>query len=494
MNFSLPSSPRVSAMATLASLFAHLRRGALPHAIVLLASFHAFGADLNVGVAVVDISPPVGFRKAGSYSEQISTGIHDPLFAKALVLEQGDTSAALVVCDLLSVPAELSSRARRVASETVGIPESNIIIAATHNHGSPEYWGSLRDVFHEAAIAQRGFDPHEAVDYQGQLVKACVTAISNARQSQTTAEAATVVATQEGIAFNRRYHMRDGSVRFNPGRRNPEIVRPAGPVDTELPFVLFRRQDSPQTPLASLTVFAVHTAVFGGTEFGADFPSHLQSALREELGDQFISLFAEGTAGDINHIDVSVGRQQTALDESRRIGNTLASTITKHMQFARPLKEPALSMRSETVFAPFPKVSPERFQQARSLLANQDAVPAPFLTLVRAWRDCHRYRHQLRYGDKKPLEVQALRLDRDTAIVSLPHEVFVEIGISIKAASPFRNTIVISLANDVDYYIPTRRAFEEGSYEVTTCPLSPGCGELLSQTAVKLLNELKPAD
>lgn len=63
---------------------------------------------------------------------------------------------------------------------------------------------------------------------------------------------------------------------------------------------------------------------------------------------------------------------------------------------------------------------------------------------------------------------------------------------AIKSASPFRTTIVISLANDIDLYIPTRRAFEEGHYEPTTCPLEPGCGELLVMTAIKLLRELKP--
>ena len=91
-----------------------------------------------------------------------------------------------------------------------------------------------------------------------------------------------------------------------------------------------------------------------------------------------------------------------------------------------------------------------------------------------------------------PQEVQAIRLDRDTAIVTLPHEVFVELGMAIKSASPFRTTIVVSLANDLDFYIPTRRAFEEGHYEPTTCPLEPGCGEQLVRAAVDVLHELKP--
>ena len=92
---------------------------------------------------------------------------------------------------------------------------------------------------------------------------------------------------------------------------------------------------------------------------------------------------------------------------------------------------------------------------------------------------------------KKPLIVHGIRLDSDTAIVTLPHEVFVEIGLAIKATSPFRHTIVVTLAGDVDFYIPTRRAFTEGSYEVTTCPLDPGCGEILLDVARSVLVELK---
>ena len=111
--------------------------------------------------------------------------------------------------------------------------------------------------------------------------------------------------------------------------------------------------------------------------------------------------------------------------------------------------------------------------------------------MVDAWRKMFRHEFWQKHGGKLPQEVQAIRLDRDTAIVTLPHEVFVELGMAIKSASPFRTTIVISLANDLDFYIPTRRAFEEGHYEPTTCPLEPGCGEQLVHAA-GTLNQLKP--
>ena len=90
------------------------------------------------------------------------------------------------------------------------------------------------------------------------------------------------------------------------------------------------------------------------------------------------------------------------------------------------------------------------------------------------------------------MEVRVIRLSADTAIVTLPHEIFVELGLAIKQASPFRNTLVLSLCNDVDFYIPTRKAFAEGSYEVVNSRVKPGAGEALVAAAVGMLKELKP--
>ena len=460
--------------------------------VLVAATAEAVPADeLQVGAAVVDITPPVGFRCGGGYSEVISTGVHDPLFAKALVLRQSDTSAAIVISDLLSVPPDLSRMAREKASSKTGIPVEHIVVAATHNHGSPEYWGSLRDIAHQAAIERLGHDPHESLDYQAKLVAAWVEAITKAHDACLPATIEMVVAQQSGLAFNRRFHMRNGSVRFNPGIGNPDIVRPAGPVDTDLPFVLFRLTGENQKAIASLTTFAMHTAVHGGTEFSGDFPAVLQSSLRKGLGAQYVSLFAEGTAGDINHIDVSNAKPLKGRAEVERIGKALAATILAENHNATPIESPDLAVVSRTAFAPFQAVGKARYEEAIRQIRDQRELRLPFLTVVAAWRDCHCYRYSQLYEGKKPLEVQAIRLGTNTAIVTLPHEVFVEIGLAIKATSPFRNTIVISLANDIDYYIPTRRAFEEGSYEVTTCPLDPGCGELLLYTAQAALAELK---
>ena len=87
-------------------------------------------------------------------------------------------------------------------------------------------------------------------------------------------------------------------------------------------------------------------------------------------------------------------------------------------------------------------------------------------------------------------EVQVLRLNRDTAIVTLPGEIFVDLGLAIKKNSPFKHTLIIELANDNPAYIPTDKAFKEGSYETINSRIEPGGGEKIVEAATQLLKEL----
>ncbi|MDA1276246.1 MAG: hypothetical protein O2960_19700 [Verrucomicrobia bacterium] len=454
--------------------------------------------SLSAGFAEVDITPPEGWRHGGGYGEVISTGVHDSLRAKAMVLSQGGKTFILVMNDLLSVPEGLTTPARKRIAANLNTSVDNVVIAATHNHGSPEYWGPLRDIFHARELRLQEEDRHERIDYTRLLTDRWEKAVGEAERRRVEVDASIVVAEQLGLAQNRRFHMRDGSVRFNPGKLNPNIIRPAGPVDTDLPFLLFQKVSSRRTAgvsgggavIGALSIFAMHTAVFGGTEFGADFPGVLQANLQKHFGPDFISVFAEGTAGDINHIRA---RSEKPNPDSIEIGETLAGAILENLPQRRPVDEPDLAVLAATVRAPYrqPAVTEDRYLEAKKIIENQLSNGAAFLTLVAAWRDCHHYEYRLKFPDGKPLEVQAVRLNRDSALVFLPHEIFVELGMAIKASSPFRNTLVVSLSNDVDFYIPTRRAFEEGSYEITTCSLAPGCGELLVETALTLLTSLK---
>jgi neutral ceramidase len=451
----------------------------------------AYGADVEAGVATVDITPPKGWRLSGYFVERLNTATHDPLYAKAIVLAQrkseGDAKAearaALVFCDLIGMPMEVSSRARRLASEKTGIPVPAIAIMATHTHTGPLFFGPLREHFHAAAIAKHGRDPCEPINYPAVLIEKIVDAIVRANASLRPAEIEIGTTPQAPpLSFNRRYHMKDGSVQFNPGQQNPDIVRAAGPIDPDV-GVLLLRDAVQRRAFACLTVFAMHLDTTGGTAYSADYPFYLQEELRPTLGAEFISLFGTGTCGDINHIDVRIKGRRTA----EQIGNALARTVLATIPKLRPIDPSRLAVKSVTVDAPLQRYTPEQAAQAAKDMVAIGTGAIPFLREVDA---CRIADLKARQGASTALEVQVFRLSRDAAIVTLPSEIFVDLGLAIKKASPFRTTLVIELANDAIGYVPTRKAFGEGSYEVVNSRVRSGTGEMLVDAAVRTLKEL----
>jgi hypothetical protein len=444
--------------------------------------------ELKVGVAVADITPPPGYRMSGYFSERLSTGMHDPLQAKAMVFNQGDEWAALVICDLVGVPREMSLRVRELASENTGIPASHMIIAATHTHTGPLYFGALRRHFRDLAAAKNGGeDPHEEIDYQGELVTKLVDVIGRAKNVLAPVKLESGMASERRLSFNRRFHMKDGSVRFNPGKLNADIVRPAGPIDPDVGLVMIRAAEDSK-PIAALTVFALHLDTVGGTEYSADFPCYLERALQEELGGDFVSFFGAGTCGDINHIDVSHDRAQKGHEEAERIGLALAETVKAGLPKLKPLGKLSAAFRGEIIHAPLQKHSHDEIAQARKDMHKIGTRELPFLEQVKATKIVSIANLE---ATELPMEVQVLRLSEDLAVVGLPGEIFVELGLAIKQASPFKTTLVIELCNDAPGYVPTKKAFAEGSYETVNSRVQPGGGEMLVEAAVKLLKELK---
>jgi hypothetical protein len=244
-------------------------------------------------------------------------------------------------------------------------------------------------------------------------------------------------------------------------------------------------------PLASLTVYALHLDTTGGTEYSADYPFYMERSARAKFSGEFISVFGAGTCGDINHIDVSTNRVQKGGDESQRIGNTLSETVLSALRELKPANRPALAVRYTKVFAPLQEFSDEQIARARERMARVGSKELSFLEQVEAYKILDVQEMRARFGRTLPMEVQAFRLDDDTVLVGLPGEVFVELGLAIKKASPFRNTLVVELCNNDIGYVPTRKAFVEGSYEVVNSRVQSGGGEMLVEAAARLLNDLK---
>ena len=437
--------------------------------------------DLVAGIAVIDITPPIGYRMSGYFRERLSTGTLNPLHAKAIVLHQGQERAALVFCDIIGLSPDVSSRARAQASKKTGIPIENILIAATHTHTGPLYFGALRKHFHDLTVARYGSDLCEKVDYSSELVAKLVKVITQANAAIKPIRLDAGVVEQQGLSFNRRFYMKDGSVRFNPGVLNPDIVRSAGPIDPDVGIVLFREANN--SDVSAIVNFTLHLDTVGGTKYAADYPFYLEQSLRKIYGKEFVLLFGTGTCGDINHIDVTKKERLKA----DHIGKTLAETVKAEEKNLRSITEPMLAVKSQIVNVPLQRYGPEKIAWARENIKKVGTGELPFLKQVEAYKILA---IEMRRGETIPLEVQVFRLSRDVAVVGLPGEVFVDLGLAIKHASPFSITLVIELCQDAPGYIPTKKAFAEGSYETVNSRIAPGGGEMMVEAAVRLLKAL----
>lgn len=449
---------------------------------------------LYAGAAVADITPPATYPQYRGPS----TGVHDPLLAKALVFRQGEDRAAFVACDLISVTRDLSSRVRTLASEQTGIPFENIIVAATHTHTGPRYHDEMAE--YARKVEEGTLGPDDERSYPAVLVRSIVKAVADADAAAVPVRLQAAVGEAKGISFNRRFYMKNGRVRFNPGVGNPDIVRPAGPVDPEVHTLMLRRE-SGGGAFAGLTVFANHLDTVGETEFSADYPYYLAEALRETFGEDFISVFGTGTCGDINHIDVHGGPGQSGHEAvTKPTGEKLGAVVREASKRLTDVETPSLAARSTYVYAPLQDYTPEELAWARSETEKPLYAERPFLQGMRR-RKILSLEEMRKSGEATPptvgtepwtlpLEVQVIRLGGDAAIVGLPGEVFVELGLAIKHASPFAHTYVIELTNSNIAYVPTRHAFAQGSYETVNSRVAPGGGEMLVEAAVRLLKEL----
>lgn len=456
---------------------------------------------LRVGVAEEDITPPTGFPMAGYYHERLAEGTVNSLKAKAIVFREGDTSAALVVCDLIGIANDLSTEIRKLAAAQTGIPASNIIVSATHSHTAPDY---MKELF--LYLGKEEQDPLRK-EYIEKLIQGPVTAIVNANANAEPASLASGVANQTvPISFNRRSVMRDGSVQTWQPESNPDRLRAAGPIDPQIGLLTICDAID-GTTRGVLSNFALHCDTVGGSKWNADYPFFIERRLREELGSELISIFGTGCCGDINHIDPASSQR----NQSDFIGNSIGESIRTKLGGLKPITQTHLTVKSEVVQLPLEEATEdqvERSAQTLELIKNGGKVE--FLDHVLAYKklildQLHhqqptgnsadyltwgRSRSLAGIGETLPADVTVITVGDDLAIVALPGEVFVDLGLAIKQSSPFRTTIVVELANLVEtIYIPHRAAYAGGSYEITNSAVLPGSGEMLVEAAVSLLRQ-----
>lgn len=456
---------------------------------------------MEAGAAIVEITPPVGYPRYG-YPVVISTGVKDPLNARALVFKQGDIQGAILVCELLGIPRDLSRIVREKASKATGIPFQHITVSATHSHTSPAITQDFQEYANREASGK--LTDEDKNSYFSLLIENMTRAIISAYENLKQVEIVSGIGQAPGIQFNRRYLMTNGRVLFNPGRLNPKIVRPVGPVDPRVHFVLFKPLEQ-KSYSTSLTVFGSHY-VRGGTEFSADYPYFLQERLKNIFGDQIISVFGLGPCGDVNTVDVmkksdpSVGENEYV----KIVGNTLADAIETALPEAKK-RTPDLKISSKTIYLPLQNYTEDELKWSKEgtepLYPERAFLEKRRKLKISVW-GVQPPLEQMRKNEAippvvsgepwmLPVEIHAFQLDSQTAIVTLPGELFAQLGIDLKKRSPYANTMLIELSNADIAYMPTKQGFSEGDYEALNSRLMPGSGEKMIDAAIEMLTELR---
>ena len=425
--------------------------------------------NLEVGVGVVDISGE-------------NAVILDPLHVRATVFRQGSMQYAIVECEVGAISKDVTIPAREKAALKTGIPFTNIIVAATHTHKSHPVKDLLPAIVQAVAEGQAALKPVRLKSALGQ---------------------------QFNVSFNRRYFMKDGTIVFNPMFLNPNIVRPVGPIDPEVGIVMFH-DVATNTPVSCILNFALHLDIVGDegaaavpNSISADYPYWIEKSLRRDFGNSFNSLFLTGSCGNLNHWDFSKpGPQRGHETKSKQVGDSLYNSVKRALPSAKE-ETPSLAARYRVINVPVHSYTAEDLAWAKgvqsSAMSGKSEMPnerQQFLNKVRKNRILTLDRLKQEGMTALPIDIQVFRLSDNTAVVTMPGEPFVEHGLTIKNYSPFENTMVVELAsyNVSDNsltYIPNKKAYWQGEYEVENSILAPGGGEMIVTAILEMLNELK---
>jgi hypothetical protein len=470
---------------------------------------------LTAGTARVVVTPPVGIGMAGFAGRPPSTGVHDDLTATAIVLgerdsagggdgtggaggaEDGATRVALVALDLIGVRGDGFVAAIKAAVRSAsGIPPERVFLNCSHTHYGPELGSDREGGDGPIAAAYRETLPH--------LIAGAVSAADAARRPVTLAAGRGAV--RAGI--NRRERKEDGRLTLG---QNPE-----GALDSEVQVWRFDAADGgapapgapagwvrrSAPPVAVLVHYACHGVSLGSQTrlLSADFMGVMRGVVERLVGGA--ALYLQGACGDIN--PALMGPDW---EHPRLLGNALGAEAARVALLAEPVA--ALPLRVARERLRLPALLPTSVEAGRARVASLEAdrerldregVPADAGSRVWNTRTLQRAREglaALEGGVTPPpveAEIGALRLG-DAALVTNPTELFCEIGMAIKAASPFPFTAVAGYTDGSAGYVPTRAAYPEGGYEVErACRVAPEAGETIEATSVRLLRALAGAE
>lgn len=436
---------------------------------------------LRIGASTIDITPPVGTALDGYGGRtDVSLGVHDPLFARCLFLDDGHTQLAIVVCDLIGVGRELVRRARELIAERPGIGPENVLITATHTHAGP------------AGVRGNG-EPVLVEDTARRIAGAVRVAHRNA------VEGALKYGVTEltTIAQNRR--------------------DPSWPIDHRLDVLGADTHEGRN--IATVARYACHPTVMTGAnlEISAEWPGVACRVMEQVIGGGATGIYLNGACGNINP-----AWMWQRVDEVRRVGSIVGAKAAALSQEMRPLGinhqihnirwdeftakgipvgtlvgEAPLRTAQVYFDAPY-RTGPDDDEMAALIAdlttaqarASGDERRAITARLSRAQGERLALARVRQRGPTRREEVQAMRLGERLCLVALPGEVFVETGEEIRARSGIENLLLVAYANDYPGYFCRAEAYEQGGYEAGVTPFAPEADAMLVEAAVAALAEV----
>ncbi len=422
---------------------------------------------LKAGFGQCCITPVLGLEIPGLFERRVATGVHDDLFVRAAVIDGGACCIALVQVDAIVVPEKVVEHARHRIQRACGISGKNCFIAATHTHsGGPLFGGFLSEP-----------DPN----YMDFVVRQIANAVAEAHRTRKAVLCGAATALADGVAYNRRFVMKDGSGKTHPGKMNPEIVRPAGPAD---PVVTVAGFCDPKTlrPLGAVVNFACHATHMNGYLYSADYVRWVVDTLKAVHGPEFGVVYLNGACGDVTQVD-NLHPRPSEFGEywCARTGRVVGGAAIQALARTDYTAKSTVACATVAVSAAVRTVSRHDCAAARALLARKPVTADDVETI---------YANELlKVAAMRPrtrsLEIMAMRIG-EALFWGVPGEFFQQFALDVRADSPFPHTCCVELANGYNGYICTPEAFAGGGYEIRTARssfLEPAAGDHIAHAA-----------
>lgn len=446
--------------------------------------------NLRVGFARVDITPPLGYPIGGYFNVRYADGILDNLYADAIAVSCGETVGVLLAVDNLGFIAKDAKAFRKKIAQENGFPEDAIFLSCTHIHTGPqthtEVYGALEDKW------------QYYIDF---LASRLSDAVSLSLRDLKQAKMGWAVTELDQIAYKRRFRMKDGTVRTNPGLLNPDVVAPIGEVDKALSLVRFVREGGGDVLLVN---FGLHTDTVKGNKFSADYVHYLRQTLECVLPEAHCSFFC-GAQGDVGGVDIMkpaiFPREPSNTSRARHVGYSMAGAVLQVYSKMKCTDVTSVSFGILNFEAPSNRADESRLPWARKIMelykaGKNEEINAmgpkggdTSMTRVTMVAEAQRIL-QLEHGpDSFTLPISGVRIG-DVAFVGIPGEPFTDIGVEIKKGSSYALTVPCGMTNGFEAYFPMQDSYDEGGYEAVGSVFGPHTAELLIENCLKMLRIL----